>query len=66
MALKLQVVIRETARKLTSQCCWPIGEPKDKGFRFCGREAPLGRSYCHEHHSLAHTTTRLNYREQAA
>jgi GcrA cell cycle regulator len=29
-------------------CCWPIGAPKTKGFRFCEKEAVPGRPYCKE------------------
>lgn len=30
-------------------CRWPIGDPKDKDFHFCGKEAILGKPYCAEH-----------------
>ncbi len=30
-------------------CRWPIGDPKDKDFHFCGKEAILGKPYCGEH-----------------
>lgn len=35
-----------------SVCKWPIGEPQDKGFAFCGRGAEIGR-YCACHARLA-------------
>jgi GcrA cell cycle regulator len=44
------VVVRQTAAR---GCCYPIGDPRAAGFRFC--DAPverLGRSYCEEHHAL--------------
>jgi hypothetical protein len=31
------------------ECCWPIGDPDDSAFHFCGDEALIGRSYCVEH-----------------
>lgn len=35
-------------------CCWPIGEPGTKAFRFCD-EPPLSfRPYCGEHAKLAY------------
>lgn len=34
-------------------CCWPIGEPGTKAFRFCDDIAEPGRSYCGEHCKLA-------------
>jgi GcrA cell cycle regulator len=36
------------------ECCWPIGDPKTKEFRYCDGPAPLGRSYCDKHHKLAY------------
>ena len=30
-------------------CRWPIGDPKDPDFHFCGKEAELGKPYCEEH-----------------
>lgn len=35
---------------LTSHSCrWPIGDPKDEDFHFCGQEAMLGKPYCEKH-----------------
>lgn len=33
-------------------CCWPIGDPKKPGFRFCG-ENRVGRNYCSKHEKRA-------------
>lgn len=30
-------------------CRWPIGDPRDSDFHFCGHPSASGRSYC-EHH----------------
>ncbi len=30
-------------------CRWPIGDPRDDGFYFCGRNARSGMPYCHDH-----------------
>ena len=35
-------------------CRWPLGEPEDLGFKFCGRKCAEGMIYCTEHHSLAY------------
>ena len=36
--------------ELTSHSCrWPIGDPKDADFHFCGKEVMLGKNYCEEH-----------------
>lgn len=33
----------------TANCCWPIGEPKSKDFRFCDAVTEFSKSYCDEH-----------------
>ncbi len=35
-------------------CRWPIGDPKDENFRFCGRKVRVGQTYCEEHAALAY------------
>ena len=35
-------------------CRWPIGDPKDENFHFCGRKIKLGQTYCEEHAALAY------------
>lgn len=35
-------------------CCWPLGEPGTKNFRFCGGESMPGKPYCEEHAQLAY------------
>jgi GcrA cell cycle regulator len=35
-------------------CCWPMGDPKARDFRFCEGAGVLGRPYCAEHHALAY------------
>ena len=35
-------------------CRWPLGEPEDSDFKFCGRKCAEGMIYCTEHHSLAY------------
>ena len=46
-------------------CCWPIGEPGTKSFRFCDVGAIAGKPYCEEHASLAYVKVR-DRREDAA
>jgi GcrA cell cycle regulator len=38
----------------TTACCWPIGEPGTKTFRFCDDTARAGKPYCREHHAIAY------------
>ncbi len=41
-----------TLTRLT--CRWPIGDPFDSGFHFCGRAANERDPYCAHHMALAH------------
>jgi GcrA cell cycle regulator len=42
--------VRLSSREL---CCWPIGEPRTKEFRYCDAPALAGKSYCLAHHQVA-------------
>ena len=46
-------------------CCWPIGEPGTRSFRFCDGESVPGKPYCAEHAQLAYVKVR-DRREDAA
>ena len=46
-------------------CCWPIGEPGTRSFRFCDTNALAGKPYCAEHAQLAYVKVR-DRREEAA
>ncbi len=46
-------------------CCWPIGEPGTRSFRFCDAESAAGKPYCAEHAALAYVKIR-DRREDAA
>jgi len=35
-------------------CKWPIGDPTDTEFRFCGRHAGAGNTYCDAHAQMAY------------
>ena len=35
-------------------CRWPIGDPKDENFHFCGRKVRIGQTYCEEHAAVAY------------
>ncbi|MCG8443546.1 MAG: GcrA cell cycle regulator [Caulobacterales bacterium] len=43
-------------------CKWPIGDPSDPGFRFCGRKAQAGSSYCEAHAQVAFQPARRRRR----
>ena len=46
-------------------CCWPIGEPGTRSFRFCDGDSVGGKPYCREHSALAYVKVR-DRREDAA
>jgi GcrA cell cycle regulator len=33
----------------TRVCEWPFGDPREPGFRFCGKRTDAGRPYCAVH-----------------
>ena len=42
---------------LTDKMCrWPIGDPKEDDFHFCGRGIKIGSPYCEHHASVAFQT----------
>lgn len=38
------------------KCLWPIGDPGDADFHFCGEPAQSGKPYCSEHCARAYIT----------
>jgi GcrA cell cycle regulator len=53
------------ARRSAPSCCWPIGEPGTKAFRFCDQASVAGKPYCDEHARLAYVRVR-DRKEDAA
>ncbi|MDD4556605.1 MAG: GcrA family cell cycle regulator [Alphaproteobacteria bacterium] len=35
-------------------CRWPVGDPKDEKFHFCGKKVRIGQTYCEEHSEAAY------------
>ena len=46
-------------------CCWPIGEPRKPGFRFCEAVSVPGFSYCPKHKKRAYKA-RVSLAEKSA
>lgn len=46
-------------------CCWPLGEPGTRSFRFCDADALPGKPYCDEHAQIAYVRVK-DRREEAA
>lgn len=38
-------------------CRWPIGDPRDGAFRFCGQKSRIKSPYCDDHFKLAYAAT---------
>jgi GcrA cell cycle regulator len=57
--------LRMVTPRRSHACCWPIGEPGTKTFRFCDDEALPNKPYCAEHAQLAYVKIR-DRREDAA
>ncbi len=35
-------------------CRWPMGDPRDEDFCFCGKRVRTGQTYCEEHSAVAY------------
>jgi GcrA cell cycle regulator len=46
-------------------CCWPLGEPGTRDFRFCDVPSEPGRPYCEDHVKVAYVRVR-DRRDDAA
>lgn len=38
-------------------CRWPIGDPMDEDFHFCGKNTVMGKPYCEEHCAMAYASS---------
>ena len=47
-------------------CNWPIGDPGDADFRFCGQPASSGKPYCAEHCAKAYISRSRSSESEAA
>jgi GcrA cell cycle regulator len=45
---------RVSAHTGSKTCSWPMGDPKQSGFHFCGEPAEMGKPYCHQHCHVAY------------
>ena len=49
---------KDSCLKLTEldnhTCRWPIGDPRDDNFCFCGKAIRSGQTYCEEHSAIAY------------
>ena len=47
-------------------CQWPIGDPQEKDFRFCGDKSMEGKPYCENHCNIAYVDERELRKEKEA
>lgn len=40
-------------------CRWPLGDPRDDDFGFCGKKVRSGQTYCDEHSQVAYVKATL-------
>ncbi|MFL2771507.1 MAG: GcrA family cell cycle regulator [Rhodospirillaceae bacterium] len=56
-----------TLADLNSQTCrWPIGDPKEEDFHFCGKPIFQGKPYCLDHCAAAYVGSNKNRSDNAA
>jgi GcrA cell cycle regulator len=48
------------------ECCWPIGEPGSKAFRYCSAESEPGKVYCQDHCRIGFRSLRDLHEDSAA
>jgi len=53
------IIERRTTGK-GPKCLWPIGDPGDPDFHFCGCDAEPGKPYCAPHCAVAYITKTRN------
>ena len=55
---KAEPVVEETNIPLVKldnhTCRWPLGDPRDDDFCFCGKRIKTGQTYCEEHAAIAY------------
>ncbi len=49
-----------------SMCRWPIGDPNDEDFHFCGRDSTVGVPYCDYHSGVAYQPVQSRRRDKRA
>ncbi len=66
--VELVIPLHERASILTlkeAMCRWPIGDPGEEDFHFCGRNAPGGAPYCEHHARMAYQPAQSRRRKVA-
>ncbi len=59
MTTKTMTTARTMADLEHGECRWPIGDPRQDGFHFCGAKQMAGRPYCAEHWNIAFVPSKV-------
>lgn len=58
-------MVRATLLSINDRMCkWPLGDPGEPGFHFCGRRAQTGMPYCQDHARIAYQAATPKAREK--
>lgn len=58
-------MVRATLLSINDRMCkWPVGDPGEAGFHFCGRRAQTGMPYCQDHARIAYQAATPKSREK--
>ncbi len=63
---ELVIPVEQRASILTlteTRCRWPIGDPGDEEFHFCGRDCDVSDSYCEYHAQVAYQPAQSRRRD---
>ncbi len=63
---KEEAKVYTLANLTTMTCRWPIGDPKEENFHFCGKPIFQTKPYCAEHCAAAYVGSNKNRGESAA
>lgn len=58
--------IRSVVELSAMTCRWPIGDPRDAGFHFCGKRVMTGKPYCPDHAAIAYVNSSKSRKDDAA
>jgi hypothetical protein len=58
MSKKIYIPRKTIANLQAKDCRWPVGDPREQGFHFCGAPQLAGRPYCELHWRMAFQPSR--------
>ena len=64
--VKIEANVVTLDRLSANMCSWPVGEPGDPNFRFCGEPAIHGKPYCQPHCDIAYVSGKSRREGEAA